>query len=220
MGCVHGGEVGLPDWHFTVSTDLDGFIGTATTDSSGHASVVLPAGAYVVTESIPASPGLLVPDWAATTPAGSPSTSQAFAVTVGGGNQDLLFGNGCLCPEDTDSNLCTVRTCVASGLSANPVVCSDETAIDCDGDACTPQSCDPAVGCTGTSSGQSPCDPVTYYLPVRNSDTGAMTAIKCSIEPGEAPTCQLDANGALALFDGEGGACTAPTDPGPRDRHE
>lgn len=207
-GVRDANEPGLSGWVFEVTTSLGGLVAQPVTDTTGEVTLQVPAGTYSVAEQIPPSPSPFTPDWVPTT--GGPS--EPLIIAVGSGPQTLTFGNACGCPENTDNDLCTERLCVRVAndevVDIKDFACTDETPIDCDGNACTTQVCDPAIGCVEGSSSASPCeDEVVYFLPIRDGTNGLVAAIRCVVPTdGSAPSCDTDA-GQLVLYPDQGGAC-------------
>lgn len=210
-GDKDAGDLPLSGWLFEVTTELGGLVAQPVTDANGSVTIQLPAGSYDVTEIMPSSPAAETPNWFATTPGGD---QQSVTIGVGSAAQTLVFGNECGCPEDTDDNLCTGRHCVYSANAAvdlKDFTCSVEEVLDCDGNACTTQVCDPEVGCTGSSSTDSPCDDqIVYYLPVRHTTDGLVASIRCVVPADNmtAPVCDVENDGSLKLYVGQGEMCS------------
>ena len=95
------------------------------------------------------------------------------------------------------------------GASASPAdfACGPEREIDCDGNVCTSDDCDPDVGCVeGTFT---PCTPMVYFLPARDTTTNTLVAFRCEVptDGTSPPACDTNPDGTLRPYADQGGAC-------------
>lgn len=194
---LNAGDTLLSGWDFEVANG-NVVINAGVTDATGIYRVVVPFGAYTVTETLPAG-GFAAPVWYPTTPQGAASIARDVTVQAAQATTEVAFGGMCDC-NDQDADLCDYSECMLAGAVANAAdaFCSEDDRPTCVAtSACGSVSCEPATGdCTQAGPD---CSAVDHFIPVTNQAGQLVGNVRCVLRAGQAPNCDME-NGRLKIF--------------------